>query len=111
MIQSRQEYKDFCKEDCKANLRIDKPSSLRMWANLWYKNESYMVVNYLKALRRYEYAINICRDKGIVGKLYYYYSKIKYHRMGVRYGIRINPNVVGPGLRIPHLGGGYYNWL
>lgn len=106
MIESKKDFQRYIKEDCYANIKSGKVSYLKLWVNLWYKNECFMVYNYLKALRKYEYAINVCHSNGIIGRIYYYHAKVKYHRMGVKYGVRVNPNVVGPGLRIPHIGGG-----
>jgi serine O-acetyltransferase len=65
-----------------------------------------MVVNYLIALRNYEYSINVLKNQSIVGRIKFLLAKIKYHRLGVKLGLRVNPNVSGPGLRVPHLGGG-----
>lgn len=53
-------------------------------------------------LRKVEYDIN-CR-RGPMGKLIGKYHKIRFHRLSVRLGFTISPNVFGPGLSIPHYG-------
>lgn len=53
-------------------------------------------------LRKLEYDMN-CRSglmAGMVGK----YHKFRFHRLSVRLGMTIPPNVFGPGLSIPHYG-------
>ena len=104
MIQSKEDYLFYLKEDAKVNIHTDHCDSLRMWANIWYGNENYCFLRYLRALRKYEYVLN-CTN-GFWGKIRTLYAKIVWHRIGAKYGIIIKPNIVGYVLRMPHLVGG-----
>lgn len=53
-------------------------------------------------LRKVEYDLN-CR-RGAVGRLIGKWHKMRFHRLSVRLGFTIPPNVFGPGLSIPHYG-------
>lgn len=53
-------------------------------------------------LRKVEYDGN-CR-RGMCAKLIGKYHKFRFHRLSVRLGMTIPPNVFGPGLSIPHYG-------
>lgn len=53
-------------------------------------------------LRKVEFDLN-CR-RGPVGKLVGKWHKMRFHRLSVRLGFTIPPNVFGPGLSIPHYG-------
>lgn len=108
MITSRQEYIRYLKEDCKVNIGRDNSSWFRMMVFLWYRSEHYRVLNYLKALRLYEYSLN-CKDWR--NPFLRYFAKVRWHSIGAKYGIVIDPNTVGYGLRIPHIVGGGNNSL
>ena len=104
MIQSKKDYKFFVAEDTKVNIRRDNCSWWKMLVNVWYGNDSYRFLRYMKALRKYEYELNCSR--GIWGRLRVVYAKVCWHRIGAKYNVNINPNTVGYGFRVPHLVGG-----
>lgn len=104
MIQSKEDYYFYLREDAKVNIHRENCGMFRMWLNVWYGNENYCFLHYLRALRKYEYVLN-CTN-GIIGKFRKLYAKICWHRLGAKYNIIIKPNVVGFGLRIPHFLGG-----
>lgn len=104
MIQSKEDLAFYLKEDTKANIKKESCGWLRMKLNVWYGNDSYRFLQYLIALREYEYALN-CK-KGLLGRIRQLMAKAHYHRIGARINVNINPNVVGYGFRVPHLVGG-----
>lgn len=53
-------------------------------------------------LRKYEYWLN---SSGLFSKIMSIMRKIRHHRLGIKLGIGIAPNVVGEGLSIAHAGG------
>lgn len=54
------------------------------------------------ALRKAEYASNCCR--GGVKILYFFWTKLRFHVLSVKYGFTIPLNVFGAGLSIAHYG-------
>lgn len=104
MIQSFLDYKNYLRQDAIANIKREKCSRIMLWLNIWYGCDSYRAFHYLIALRKYEYALNC--TSGSIGKLKRLIAKVRWHRLGMKYNININPNVVGYGFRIPHLAGG-----
>ena len=105
MIKTKADLAFYLKEDAKANIQNESCCWIKMKFCLWYGYEHYMAYNYLCALRKFEYRLN--NKKGEFDLLYVL-AKIKYRRLGVKYGFRINPNVVGYGFKIRHIscGGG-----
>ena len=104
MIQTREDLAFYLREDARVKIKRERCGCIRMAANLWYGNDSYRVFRYLKALRKYEFAIN--GGRGWFGTIRKALAKARWHRLGARYHININPNVVGYGFRVPHLVGG-----
>ena len=104
MIHSKQQLRFFIEEDHKANIGRQKCTWLQMKINVWYGNDSYRFLQYMVALRKYEYALNCCQ--GIIGRVRTIIAKIRWHRLGARYNVNILPNVVGYGFRCSHLVGG-----
>lgn len=104
MIKNKQDLYEYMRLDSQANIRRVKCSWLWMKVNLFYGNDSYRFLNYMKALRRYEYVLN-CK-KGYISSIIKLFAKLRWHRLGAKYNVNINPNIAGPGLRCPHLVGG-----
>lgn len=104
MIQSYSDYKEFLRQDALANIKCENCCWFKLRLNLWYGNDKYRTLHYLRALRKYEYALNC--TSGAIGKLKRVIAKVRWHRLGMKYNVNINPNVVGYGFRIPHLVGG-----
>lgn len=93
MIDSRQKYREYIEQDRLA-LGRQQDAGPRLFADEIWKFEI--------LLRKVEYDLN-CR-RGAVGKLIGKWHKIRFHRLSVRLGFTIPPNVFGPGLSIPHYG-------
>lgn len=101
MIRTIEDLNFYLREDAKAN-RMDGCSVLKYWIRLFLGSESAHVFKYLKTLRHCEYH---CNNDGMFHKLMYRYFKIKLHRLGFKYNIRIPENVCGYGLSIVHIAG------
>ena len=103
MINNRKDYLYYLAEDAKAQ-RCPDINTIKGRVSYWLKllsgSEDAHALHYLRALRKYEYALS----GG--GKFYTLFYKVRWMRLGLRYGIHILPNTVGYGLRIPHLVGG-----
>lgn len=93
MIDSRQKYREYIEQDRLA-LGRQQDARPRLFADEIWKFEI--------LLRKVEYDLN-CR-RGAVGKLIGKWHKMRFHRLSVRLGFTIPPNVFGPGLSIPHYG-------
>lgn len=93
MIDSRQKYREYIEQDRLA-LGRQQDAGPRLFADEIWKFEI--------LLRKVEYDLN-CR-RGAVGKLIGKWHKMRFHRLSVRLGFTIPPNVFGPGLSIPHYG-------
>ena len=65
-----------------------------------------MAYNYLRALRKLEYAENCLKKKSIIGYLIYRYRIIRFGRLSYKYNITLHPNTIGYGLYLPHIIGG-----
>ena len=93
MIDSRQAYREYLEQDRLAlgRCRDRRP---RLFGDEIWKFEI--------LLRRVEYDSN-CR-RGLFARIIGGYHKVRFHRLSVRLGFTIPPNVFGPGLAIPHYG-------
>lgn len=101
MIKSKNDLQIYIREDMAANIGRTSCSLFRIMVNIIYGNDSYKVVRYLRRLRKYEFALNTGKCR-----LLTFLRKYKWHRYGSKIGISIGPNMVGYGLRIPHVVGG-----
>lgn len=93
MIDSRETYQYYIKQDRLA-LGRQQDARPRLFGDEIWKFEM--------LLRKVEYDLN-CR-RGAVGRLIGKWHKMRFHRLSVRLGFTIPPNVFGPGLSIPHYG-------
>lgn len=93
MIDSRQKYREYINQDRLA-LGRQRDSRPRLFGDEIWKFEI--------LLRKVEYDLN-CRH-GAAGKLIGKWHKMRFHRLSVRLGFTIPPNVFGPGLSLPHYG-------
>ncbi|MCI9345312.1 MAG: serine acetyltransferase [Lachnospiraceae bacterium] len=93
MIDSRQKYREYIRQDQLA-LGRKQDARPRLFGDEIWKFEI--------LLRKVEYDLN-CRC-GVMGKLIGKWHKMRFHRLSVRLGFTIPPNVFGPGLSIPHYG-------
>ena len=93
MIDSRHKYREYVEQD---RLALGRQRDVRphLFGDEIWKFEI--------LLRKVEYDLN-CRH-GAVGRLIGKWHKIRFHRLSVRLGFTIPPNVFGPGLSIPHYG-------
>lgn len=93
MIDSRETYQYYIKQDRLA-LGRQRDARPRLFGDEIWKFEI--------LLRKVEYDLNCPR--GAVGKLMEKWHKMRFHRLSVRLGFTIPPNVFGPGLSLPHYG-------
>ena len=98
MIKTKQDLKNNINADAIAN-GIDKDRWFFRFLKILYRSENAIVFRYLKAVRKYEYYHN---TNSVLQYWYRFYS----NTLGVKYGLNVPINRVGPGLRIPHVGGG-----
>lgn len=96
MIHTKTELKNYIKADAKAN---GFNSYYDYLFKLIYGNERAYSVNYLRSLRRYEFYLN-------TNSIFKYLWRYINRRRGLKYGLSIGANMVGPGLSISHLQGG-----
>lgn len=104
MIQSKQDLKRFIREDSLAIIHRENCGTFRMLISSWYGSEAYRLLEFMIALRHYEYALNCLT--GPIGKIRFLLAKIRYHRLGSRLNILIPPNVVDYGFCSYHIVGG-----
>ena len=102
MIKTKEDLLFYIKEDAKANF-LGNTSWLKYQIRLFAGSESAHVFQYLKVLRYCEYHFN---NAGIWHRLFYAYYRVRLHRLGLKYSIRIPVNVCGFGVTIYHLAGG-----
>lgn len=103
MIKNRQDLRFYLEEDRKRNLV---PKQWWIFAiHLLYGSENAHVYRYLRCLRHCEYYLNTSKDCCFHRVMYLWY-RFRLSRLGLRYNLKISPNVCGYGLRIMHLSGG-----
>ena len=102
MIKTREDLKFYIQEDAKANF-MEGVNYLKYCLKLFSGSESAHVFRYLKCLRYCEYH---CNNSGFLHKLLYDINKVKLHRLGFKYNIRVPVNVCGYGLSLYHFAGG-----
>jgi len=98
MIKTKAQLKEYLEAD-QLYAYVPKSKLKRVLYRL-HGNEQCHAFRYVECLRKMEYHLNTGH------KLRYSYYHFKLSRLGLRYGIRINPNVTGKGLNIIHLAGG-----
>lgn len=94
MIINLEDLKEYMKQD-KIQLGITRKRPRPFTDEIW---------KYEIALRKYEYWFNVSQNnvfKKIIMQIY----KLKWHKLGVKLGIAIAPNVCGKGLSIAHING------
>lgn len=103
VIKTRKDLKFYLQEDAEANRMGGGKSFVINMVRLFTGSESAHVYKYLKILRHCEYHYN---NSGLWHKMFYGYYKIRLHRLGFKYNLRIPVNVCGYGLSVTHLAGG-----
>lgn len=93
MIDNKETYREYLKQDRLA-LGRQRDARPRLFGDEIWKFEI--------LLRKVEYDLGCHR--GTVGKLIGKWHKMRFHRLSVRLGFTIPPDVFGPGLSIPHYG-------
>ena len=101
MITTKSDLKFYLHEDAKAN-RMEECSMLKYMVRLFIGSESAHIYKYLKTLRYCEFH---CNNSGLLHKILYRYYKLRLHRLGFKYNLRIPENVCGYGLSIMHIAG------
>ena len=106
MILSKEDLRHYICEDKKRNLgtrRLGFWKSLGKWL---YGSDDWKAYQLLKALRKLEYAKNVLRKRGLLGKLVYAWRQYRFHRLEEKYNVSIGTNMLGYGFRLPHIIGG-----
>ena len=104
MIRSRQDLDFYLRQDALRNIGSEHVSALWLLLNCFFGRDKFRALRYLRSLRHYEYALNCpCQ---LFPSLHRRYARFRSSRLGARYGLDIQPNTVGYGLRCPHLAGG-----
>lgn len=93
MIDNKQKYREYLQQDQLALGRQQDVRPRLLGDEIW---------KFEILLRKVEFDLN-CR-RGAAGKLIGKWHKMRFHRLSVRLGFTIPPNVFGPGLSIPHYG-------
>lgn len=102
MINTKEDLRYYLNEDAKANF-MGGCSVIKYWCKLFAGSESAHVWRYLKCLRHCEYHTNNIGRYHRICRAYY---RIKLHRLGFKYNLRIPVNVCGYGITVYHLAGG-----
>ena len=97
MIKNKDDYKYYLAEDKKRLGSFTRP----LWERI-NKTERWYIWLFIKNLRKLEYLQNT--NTSIFRKILYRIQLIRFYRIMHKTQIYIYPNVIGPGLCIPHLG-------
>lgn len=101
MIRSRKDLKFYIEEDRKRN------QAPKGWWSYWFRvmagSDHVCVFRYLKCLRHCEYHLN---SAGRFHRMMYLWYRFRLSQLGMKYNLKISPNICGYGLRIMHLSGG-----
>ena len=92
MINSKADLREYLAQD-KIQLGITRKYPRPFTDEIW----KYEII-----LRKYEYWLNVSKSY-LVKKIGMCFYKLKWHQMGVKFGISIAPNVCGKGLSIAHI--------
>ena len=102
MIKTKQDLQFYLKEDAEANFM----GNVTVWEymfRLFAGSESAHVFKYLRTLRHCEYHFN---NSGMIHRMLFKLYKVKLHRLGFKYNLRIPINVCGYGVTLFHFAGG-----
>jgi len=106
MIQSKEDLRLYIREDKKRNLGSYKIGFVKYAIHWLYNTDQMKAFRLLRTLRKLEYAKNVLRKRGVLGKLVYAIRQWNYHRLEERYNVAIGTNMVGYGFCLPHIIGG-----
>ena len=111
MIRNKRELHKYIEEDRKANYGLKNPSFITFAKHYILNTDSYKVSRYLKIPRYceyWDYKRNSNRQLLLkyFSSLLYTICRVRLSILQGKYSINISPNMVGYGLRIPHLNGG-----
>ena len=96
MITTKYELKKYIEADFNAQAMI------HPWLARFTYGENWRMFNYLKTLRKLEYYLNTRAT--VWGNIMYGYYNFLHRKNCLKYNITIAPNVVGPGLKLVHVG-------
>jgi len=99
MIKSKEDLKRYIAADMSFYHQYAKRDRLIMWL---IRDPAYLIVLYLRYLRKEEYYFNVRKD--VLGKLLYLYWFRRKNQLGNQLGFKIPKNCFGPGLTIYHHG-------
>ena len=98
MISTRKDFQDYLKADLQCAY-VPK-SFLKRFLYTLHGNEQCHAFRYVSCLRHFEYHKNTGHR---LRSIWYHF---RLSRLGLRYGLKINPNVASKGLNIIHIAGG-----
>lgn len=105
MIESKEKLKLFLSEDWKINMHTQSGYNwLKHKYRLFCKSDSAMAVDYLRALRKYEYCSSL--KTTFINRFIKKWRQWRLAVLSAKYDIHITPNAVGYGLYLPHIVGG-----
>lgn len=102
MIKTKADLRFYLEEDRKRN---HVPKGIGYYILLVSGSDAACIFRYIKCLRKREYHLNNSKNS-LYHKLLCHYYRLKQSRLGLKYSVRLDPNVCGYGLRIMHLSGG-----
>ena len=106
MILSKEDLRHYLREDKKRNLGAYHLGFWKSFGKWLYDSDDWKAYQLLKALRKLEYAKNVLRKRGLLGKLVYAWRQYRFHRLEEKYNVSIGTNMLGYGFRLPHIIGG-----
>lgn len=103
MILSKKDLEFYIQEDLRVNKSTD---SIKYWLGFVIGREKSHIIRWLKSYRHYEYTFNN-RNRSLYYKLLYLICRLRFNRLSFKYKLFVlQPNTIGYGLKIAHLGGG-----
>lgn len=97
MIKTKEDLYYYLSEDKK-----EYGDDIESWRKRFGHSEQWYLWKFVKKLRYLEYYKNT--QTNIFRKLLYNYKNVQMHKLMFKMHIYILPNIVGPGLYIPHIG-------
>lgn len=105
MINSKADLHLYLLEDWKRNTHTQSGYNwLKHKYRLFCKADSAMAVDYLRALRKYEYCLSL--KPTLLNRILKKWRQWRLAVLSAQYDIHITPNTVGYGLYLPHIVGG-----
>ena len=86
MIQTSEDLRFYLKEDYRRNFGVDRLCFLAQLKQRILKTDSWIAYDYLKSLRKYEYALNRMNlSNGLISRLFYNYEMSLTNNESIKY--------------------------